>query len=117
MNTNTNNLRCCTPPLWAGVSSGMPGGGYTEGPDFAPCAAPSVAQGPPLEEHLAQNTLSPEVHKLYGHGNDVYCVATTSEGRYAASACVAKSAAAAEIWIWAVGSWKGVAQLQASVGC
>lgn len=40
-----------------------PGGyaNYTEGPDFAPNAAPSVVAGPPLEEHLAQNTLWPEV--------------------------------------------------------
>ena len=96
-----------------GVSSGMPGGGYHEGPDLAPCAAPSAASGPPLEEHLAQNTLWPEVHKLYGHGNDVYCLAASHDGRYAASACVAKSAAAAEIWFWAVGSWKGVAQVRA----
>ncbi|GAX74942.1 hypothetical protein CEUSTIGMA_g2388.t1 [Chlamydomonas eustigma] len=97
----------------AGISSGMPGGGYHEGPDFAPCAAPSVAKGPPLEEHLAQNTLWPEVHKLYGHGNDLYCLAASRDGRYAASACVAKSAAAAEIWIWAVNGWKGVSQVQA----
>uniref|UniRef100_A0A6U2IET4 Elongator complex protein 2 n=1 Tax=Chlamydomonas euryale TaxID=1486919 RepID=A0A6U2IET4_9CHLO len=91
----------------------MPGGGYTDGPDFAPCAAPAAVDGPPLEEHLAQNTLWPEVHKLYGHGNDVYCLAVSRDGRYAASACVAKSASAAEIWVWAVASWRGVAQLAA----
>ena len=96
-----------------GICSGMPGGNYAEGPDFAPCAAPSVAAGPPLEEHLAQSTLWPEVHKLYGHGNDVYCLAASHDGRYVASACVAKSTATAELWFWAVGSWKGVAQVQA----
>ncbi len=99
----------------AGVGSGMPAGvltSYTDGPDFAPCAAPSAVRGPPLEEHLAQNTLWPETHKLYGHGNDVFCTAASHDGRYAASACVAKSAAAAEVWVWAIDSWKSVAQLQ-----
>lgn len=93
-----------------------PGGytNYTEGPDFAPNAAPAVVAGPPLEEHLAQNTLWPEVHKLYGHGNDVYCVAASRDGRYIASGCIAKSPAAAEVWVWAVGSWCGVAQLPVS---
>ena len=48
---------------------------YPEGPDMAPHSAPSAVAGPPLEEHLSQNTLWPEVHKLYGHGNDLYCLA------------------------------------------
>lgn len=48
---------------------------YADGPDLAPHAAPSAVAGPPLEEHLCQNTLWPEVHKLYGHGNDLYCLA------------------------------------------
>ena len=93
----------------------MPAGGltsYTDGPDFAPCAAPSAVRGPPLEEHLAQNTLWPEAHKLYGHGNDVFCTAASHDGRYAASACVAKSASAAEVWVWAIDGWESVAQLQ-----
>lgn len=58
---------------------------------------------------------SPQVHKLYGHGNDVYCVAASRDGRYVASGCVAKSAAAAEVWVWAVGTWRGVAQLPVSL--
>lgn len=53
---------------------------YTEGPDLAPNAAPSAVAGPPLEEHLAQNTLWPEVHKLYGHGNELYCLAAGAAG-------------------------------------
>ena len=47
--------------------------------------------GPPLEEHLAQNTLWPEVIKLYGHGNDLYCVAADPLGEFVASACKAQA--------------------------
>lgn len=43
--------------------------------------------GPPLEEHLQQNTLWPEVRKLYGHGNELYCLAADPRGAYFASAC------------------------------
>ena len=55
-----------------------------------------------------------QVHKLYGHGNDVYCVAASPDGRYIASACVAKTAPFAAIWVWttASGGWRGVTQLQ-----
>ncbi|KAG1652116.1 hypothetical protein FOA52_015945, partial [Chlamydomonas sp. UWO 241] len=95
----------------AGVGSGMAGGHYNDGPDFAPCAAPASSEGPPLEEHLSQNTLWPEVHKLYGHGSDVYCLAVSRDGRYAASACVAKSAVAADVFVWATRAWVAVAQL------
>ncbi len=70
--------------------------------------------GPPLEEHLAQNTLWPEVRKLYGHGNDVYCLASDPQGRYLASACRAQSASAAGIWVWdAVSKWVGLGILAA----
>ncbi|GAB4817645.1 hypothetical protein N2152v2_004691 [Parachlorella kessleri] len=90
------------------------GGDYTDGPDFAPNAAPSAVAGPPLEEHLAQNTLWPEVRKLYGHGNDVYCLASDPQGRYLASACRAQSASAAGIWVWdAVSKWVGLGILAA----
>jgi elongator complex protein 2 len=85
---------------------------YTEGPDFVPCALPGVVRGPPLEEHLAQNTLWPEIRKLYGHGNDVYCVCSSPNGRVVASACRAQSVAAATIWLWEVGSWRDLGKLE-----
>lgn len=31
-----------------------------------------------------------QAHKLYGHGNDVYCLAASPDGRYVASACKAQ---------------------------
>lgn len=77
-----------------------------------PCAAPAAVTGPPLEEHLGQNTLWPEVTKLYGHGNDVFCVASSHDGQLLASACRAQSASWAAIWVWSVRQWRGVAQLQ-----
>lgn len=61
----------------------------TEGPDLAPNPLPSAVSGPPLEEHLAQNTLWPEVVKLYGHANHIFSLAADPLGRYLASACKA----------------------------
>lgn len=66
------------------------------------CARAQTLDEPPLEEHLCQNTLWPEMHKLYGHGNEVYAVAHTNSHRNAllASACKAQSSQAAEIILW-----------------
>ena len=72
-----------------GGGGGAPSGAahYTEGPDLAPNPAPSAVAGPPLEEHLAQNTLWPEAVKLYGHADHVWALAADPLGRYLASAC------------------------------
>ncbi|KAK9803860.1 hypothetical protein WJX73_009548 [Symbiochloris irregularis] len=86
---------------------------YGEGPDLAPCAAPSATAEPPLEEHLAQSTLWPEIIKLYGHGNDLFCVAGDTKGRYLASACKSQSAEFARIWLWDVHDWTPAGQLHA----
>ena len=51
---------------------------------------PWPGSGPPLEEHLAGNTLWPEVHKLYGHGNNLYAMAAHPSGRLLASACTVR---------------------------
>ncbi|GFR52625.1 hypothetical protein Agub_g15214, partial [Astrephomene gubernaculifera] len=96
-----------------GAAGGGAGGEYSEGPDFVPCAAPQVIREPPLEEHLAQNTLWPETHKLYGHGNDVFCAAASPDGRLLASACKAQTASTASIWVWCTASWRPLAQLRA----
>ena len=60
---------------------------WTQGPDLAPNPMPSAVAGPPLEEHLAQNTLWPEVFKLYGHANHIFSMAADPQGIWLASAC------------------------------
>jgi elongator complex protein 2 len=87
---------------------GVPGIGadqYDVGPDFAPTCAPSSVGGRPLEEHLSQNTLWPEIHKLYGHGNELFCLAADPKGKYLASACKSQSTATAAILLWDTATW------------
>ncbi|KAI2652782.1 Elongator complex protein 2 [Labeo rohita] len=42
---------------------------------------------PPTEDDLLQNTLWPEVQKLYGHGFEMFCLASDSAKTVVASAC------------------------------
>ena len=56
-----------------------------------------------FQETLVQNTLWPEVRKLYGHGNELYCLA--SNGRLVASACRASKAEQAEVILWDATNW------------
>ncbi|PIA63732.1 hypothetical protein AQUCO_00201226v1 [Aquilegia coerulea] len=77
-----------------------------------PDAVPVVLTKPPIEEQLALNTLWPESHKLYGHGNELFSLCCDHEGKIVASSCKAQSATVAEIWLWQVGSWKAVGRLQ-----
>ncbi|ONM02645.1 Elongator complex protein 2 [Zea mays] len=86
-----------------------------DGPDSMetiPDAVPTVFTEPPVEDQLAWNTLWPESHKLYGHGNELFSICCDYEGKLVASSCKAQSAAVAEIWLWEVGTWKAVARLQ-----
>nr|CAD7202569.1 unnamed protein product [Timema douglasi] len=55
---------------------------------------------PPTEENLVQNTLWPEVQKLYGHGYELYSLAARPDGRLLASACKATDAQHAAILLW-----------------
>ena len=73
--------------LYASDSQQQP---QQEGPDLAPRAAPAAVSGRPLEEHLQQSTLWPEVYKVYGHGNELFCLAADPRGRFLASACRAQ---------------------------
>jgi len=86
--------------------------GYAAGADFAPMSMPSVVSGPPLEEHLSQNTLWPEVHKLYGHGNDLFSVAADPTGSFLASASRAQSQSTAAVILWDTKSWTQVCSLE-----
>jgi len=55
---------------------------------------------PPTEEDLVQNTLWPEIQKLYGHVYEVYCLASSNDHKWLASAAKATSLELASIIIW-----------------
>lgn len=55
--------------------------------DALPEAVPSALTKPPFEEHLSQNTLWPETHKLYGHGNELFAMCCDHSGKLLATAC------------------------------
>jgi hypothetical protein len=52
-----------------------------------PDALPMVLTKPPIEEHLGWNTLWPETHKLYGHGNELFSMCSDHRGHLLATAC------------------------------
>lgn len=74
---------------------------------------PWDADGPPLEEVLRQGRLWPEVAKLYGHGNEISCVAVDVTHGVLASACRAQTVRDAEIILWDVSSGTERARLAA----
>ena len=69
--------------------------------------------GPPLEEHLAQSSLWPEVAKLYGHGAELFCVAASPSGDVLASACKAQSSSTAAVWLWDTHTWAALGSVPA----
>ncbi|XP_008053701.1 elongator complex protein 2 isoform X3 [Carlito syrichta] len=72
---------------------------------------PSTFTEPPTEDHLLQNTLWPEVQKLYGHGYEIFCVACNNSKTLLASACKAAKKEHAAIILWNTASWKQVQNL------
>lgn len=62
---------------------------HTEGDtlETMPEAVPVSLTEPPIEEQLAFNTLWPESHKLYGHGNELFSLCCDHEGKLVASSC------------------------------
>uniref|UniRef100_A0A672TUY0 Elongator complex protein 2 n=1 Tax=Strigops habroptila TaxID=2489341 RepID=A0A672TUY0_STRHB len=66
---------------------------------------------PPPEDHLLQNTLWPEIQKLYGHGYEIFCVACNNSNTVIASACKASKKEHAAIILWSTASWKKLQSL------
>lgn len=60
----------------------------------------STLQGPPLEDFLQRHTLFPEIEKLYGHGYETICCASSPNGLLIASACRSNSAKHAVVRIF-----------------
>ncbi|KAL0841700.1 hypothetical protein ABMA28_013972 [Loxostege sticticalis] len=66
---------------------------------------------PPTEETLMQNTLWPEVQKLYGHGYEVFALDASPDGTLLASACKATTAEHAAVLIWETTNWQQIQKL------
>ena len=73
---------------------------------------PMTMTVPPTEEYLTQNTLWPELQKLYAHGYELYSLAGSKDGRILASACKATTVEHAEIILWDTSTWKILQRLQ-----
>ncbi|XP_017054373.1 probable elongator complex protein 2 [Drosophila ficusphila] len=72
---------------------------------------PITLETPPQEETLMQNTLWPELQKLYGHGYEIFALAATADGSVLASTCKASNAEHAQIILWNPTTWKQLQKL------
>lgn len=70
-----------------------------------------IFSAPPTEETLMQNTLWPEVQKLYGHGYEIFAVTATNDGTILASSCRATNEEHAQIILWDTSTWKQIQKL------
>ena len=67
---------------------------------------------PPTEEFLMQSTYWPEMHKLYGHGNEIFAVAVSHGAEFIASGCKATKSDQASIILWrATGNYEKIQNL------
>lgn len=51
------------------------------------------------------------MQKLYGHGNELYAIASSPDGKFLASGCRATTAEHAQIIIWSTKTWKQIQKL------
>ncbi|BFG04087.1 probable elongator complex protein 2 [Drosophila madeirensis] len=72
---------------------------------------PITLETPPQEETLMQNTLWPELQKLYGHGYEIFALAASADGSLLASTCRASTAEHAQIILWNPSNWKQLQKL------
>lgn len=63
---------------------------------------------PPLEDTLSRHTLWPEHEKLYGHGYEISCLATSPDSKLIATACRASSYDHAVIRLYETDSWREI---------
>lgn len=77
----------------------------------SPTPSSTSFSSPPTDAQLSSQTLWPEWDKLYGHGNEVRCVACSSDGQLLASSCSAKTVSAASILLFNTASWTQVGQV------
>lgn len=59
----------------------------------------------PVGDTLGKKTLWPEQRKLYGHGNELLCVASSHSCSLIASACKSREERFASIWLWNTSDW------------
>jgi elongator complex protein 2 len=69
-------------------------------PAHSPSSSSASSSEPPLEEDIVQQTRWTETDKLFGHLNEIVCLAADTAGGVVASACKARTVDAAAIWLW-----------------
>lgn len=69
-------------------------------------------ESPPIEEILLQSTLWWETNKLFGHGNELYALAATSDALFMASASKANRSDLAAIIVWECDKFRKVATIE-----
>lgn len=86
---------------------GVEEGERIETSQTTPIVHPSPTR-PPTEDMLARHLLWPEIEKLYGHGHEISCVASSRSGKIIATACRASSIDHAVIRLYDTSTWREI---------